>query len=178
METHLGVDALVFMGLYLCVMLTIGWLGRRSRKEESLRDFYLAGSSFGFSVLFLTLFATQYSGNTLLGFAGRSYSQGATWIVSVTFMILAISTYMIYAPRLFRLSRKFGYITPADYAFHRFGSHSIRILTVILLSWGLANYVLEQLVAMGHGVEAISNGRITQIIVGVCETIGFGSMVA
>ena len=177
MKTNLGVDALVFMGLYLCVMLTIGWLGRRSRKEESLRDFYLAGSSLGFMVLFLTLFATQYSGNTLLGFAGRSYSQGATYIVSITFMILAISTFMVYAPRLFRLSRKFGYITPADYVFHRFGSHSIRILTVVLLSWGLANYILEQLVAMGHGVEAISNGRITQVIVGVCEGIGLGAAV-
>jgi SSS family solute:Na+ symporter/sodium/pantothenate symporter len=176
-ETHLGVDALVFMGLYLCVMLTVGWLGRRSRKEESLRDFYLAGSSFGFAVLFLTLFATQYSGNTLLGFAGRSYRQGATYIVSLTFMILVISLFMVFAPRLFRLSRKFGYITPADYVFHRFGSHPIRILTVILLCWGLANYILEQLVAMGHGVEAISNGRLTQLIVAGCEGIGLGGMV-
>ncbi len=177
METHLGVDALVFMGLYLCVMLTVGWLGRRSRKEESLRDFYLAGSSFGFAVLFLTLFATQYSGNTLLGFAGRSYRQGATYIVSLTFMILVISIFMVFAPRLFRLSRKFGYITPADYVFHRFGSHPIRILTVILLCWGLANYILEQLVAMGHGIEAISNGRLTQLIVAGCEGIGLVGMV-
>ncbi len=178
METNLGIDALVFMGLFLCIMLTIGWLGRRSRKEESLRDFYLAGSSFGFLVLFLTLFATQYSGNTLLGFAGRTYRQGGTYVVSITFMILVISVFTVYAPRLFRLSRKFGYITPADYVYHRFGSHAIRILTVILLCWGLGNYILEQLVAMGHGVEAISNGRITQIIVGVCEGIGLGGMVA
>ena len=87
----LGYKALVVMGFYLVVMLGLGWLGRKRRKEESLRDFYLAGSSFGFFVLFLTLFATQYSGNTLLGFAGRSYNRGGVYIVSITFMILVIT---------------------------------------------------------------------------------------
>lgn len=160
-QLALGPGALVVLVGYLVVMLGLGWLGRMKRKEESLKDFYLGGSSFGFAVLFLTLFATQYSGNTLLGFAGRSYWQGTTYIVSVTFMILAITVFMIYAPRLYRLAKRFGYITPADFIYHRFGSHPLRVLTVLLLCWGLANYILEQLVAMGHGVEAISNGRLT-----------------
>ncbi|MEM9407714.1 MAG: sodium:solute symporter family protein, partial [Acidobacteriota bacterium] len=157
---ELGIGALVFMGCYLLVMLGLGWLGRRSRQEESLKDFYLGGSSFGVAVLFLTLFATQYSGNTLLGFAGRSYQQGLTYVVSVSFMVLVVTVFMVYAPRLYRLSQRFGYVTPADYVFHRFGSHRLRILSVLLLCWGLANYVLEQLVAMGHAVEAISAGRL------------------
>ena len=156
----LGSSALIVMGIYLVVLLLLGWIGRVSRKEESLRDFYLAGSSFGFVVLFLTLFATQYSGNTLLGFAGRSYQQGGSYVVSITFMILVITVMMIYAPRLFRLARRFHYITPVDYVFHRFGSHSLRILSVLLLCWGLGNYILEQLVAMGHAVEGISSGKI------------------
>ena len=156
---ELGSGSLIVMGVYLVVLLCLGWAGKVSRKEESLRDFYLGGSSLGFLVLFLTLFATQYSGNTLLGFAGRSYQQGTTYIVSITFMILVITVFAIYAPRLFRLSRRFGYITPADFVYHRFGSHRLRVLAVLLLCWGLANYVLEQLVAMGHAVEAITNGR-------------------
>jgi SSS family solute:Na+ symporter/sodium/pantothenate symporter len=75
-------------------------------------------------------------------------------------MIVVIAVLMLYAPRLFRLARKFGYITPADYMYHRFGSHPLRVLSVLLLCWGLANYILEQLVAMGHAVESISGGRI------------------
>lgn len=163
---QLGNGALVVTGVYLALMLGIGWLGRISRKETSLRDFYLGGSSLGMLVLFLTLFATQYSGNTLLGFAGRAYQQGGTYIVSVTFMMLVVTVFMVYAPRLVRLARRFGYITPADYVYHRFGSDKLRVLTVILLCWGLANYVLEQLVAMGHAIEAISSGRI-EFMVGV-----------
>lgn len=157
---QLGNGALAVTAVYLLAMLGIGWLGRISRKEETLRDFYLGGSSLGLTVLFLTLFATQYSGNTLLGFAGQSYKQGGSYVVSITFMMLVITVFMVYAPRLVRLARRFGYITPADYVYHRFGSHKLRVLTVVLLCWGLANYILEQLVAMGHAVEAISSGRI------------------
>ena len=151
---------MVVMGVYLMVMLGLGALGRARREEESLRDFYLAGSGFGFAVLFLTLFATQYSGNTLLGFAGRSYQQGLTYVVSVLFMIGVVGVYLLYAPRLFRLARHYRYLTPGDFIYHRFQHHGARILCVGLLCWGLANYILEQLVAMGHGMVAISGGRL------------------
>lgn len=158
---HLGSGAIWVMAVYLLLMVAIGFLGRASRKAETLRDFYLGGSSLGLVVLFLTLFATQYSGNTLLGFAGQAYSQGLGYVVSVTFMVLVIAVYLVYAPRLFRLSRRFGYITPADFIYHRYGSHALRILAVLLLCWGLANYILEQLVAMGHAAEALSEGRVS-----------------
>jgi SSS family solute:Na+ symporter/sodium/pantothenate symporter len=175
---ELGSEALVFVGAYLTVMLALGVAGRMRSQEQSLRDFYLGGSSFGFAVLFLTFFATQYSGNTLLGFAGRAYTRGATYVVSVTFMIGAIVALVCYAPRLYRLARRFGYITPADYVFHRFGSHPLRLLTVALLSWGLANYILEQLVAMGRGVQALSGGRLTAALVDIGQGLGLSALVA
>ena len=159
-DIELGIAPIIVLVIYLFMMIGIGMLGRASRKEESLSDFYLGGSSFGFVVLFLTLFATQYSGNTLLGFAGTAFREGGTYIVSVMFMVLAMTMITIYGPRLFKLSRVFGYVTPADYIYHRFGSHALRVVCVILLCWGLANYILEQLVAMGHAVEGLSGGRI------------------
>ncbi|MDH5672859.1 MAG: sodium:solute symporter family protein [Myxococcales bacterium] len=174
----LGTDALLFVATYLALMLGLGVLARARSTETSLRDFYLGGSSFGFVVLFLTFFATQYSGNTLLGFAGRAYQKGAAYAVSVTFMILAIVVIVSYAPRLYRLSQHFGYVTPADYVYHRFGSHGLRIAVVVLLSWGLSNYILEQLVAMGRGIEALSAGRLTALIVSTFRGLGLGSLVA
>jgi Na+/proline symporter len=96
----------------------------------------------------------------MLGFAGRSYRAGGTYVVSILFMALAIAVMTIYGPRLVKLSRTFGYITPADYIYHRFGSHSLRVICVVLFCWGLANYILEQLVAMGHAVEGLSGGDI------------------
>ncbi len=66
---HAG--AWIFIGLYLGSLIGIGWLGYRARRENTLADFYLAGSSFGFVILFLTLYATQYSGNTFSAIPAR-----------------------------------------------------------------------------------------------------------
>lgn len=55
------------MAIYLSSLILIGLLGRLKRKEDSLSDFYLAGRGIGFFVLFFTLYATQYSGNTIIG---------------------------------------------------------------------------------------------------------------
>ena len=102
----LDTTGIVFVGVYLLSLLIIGVAGRLARKEDSLADFYLSGRGMGLFVLFLTLYATQYSGNTLIGMAGKSYRQGYVFIVSVTFMMSVIGAYMIYAPKLHRLSKK------------------------------------------------------------------------
>ena len=72
----LGLGAWIFISCYLLSLLIIGWYAKKSRKENTLNDFYLAGGGLGFGVLFLTFFATQYSGNTFLGFTGRLVAAG------------------------------------------------------------------------------------------------------
>ena len=85
-----GPGAWVFITLYLCSLLLVGWLGYRARREDSMKDFYLAGGGFGFIVLVLTLSATQYSGNTLFGFPGKTYRVGYAWTLRVHFMTAVI----------------------------------------------------------------------------------------
>ena len=95
-----GAGGWVFLSCYLCSLLLLGWLGRKAREEDSLRDFYLAGRGFGFVVLFLTLYATQYSGNTIFGVAGASYRLGFAWIISAHYMLAIIVFYQVFAPKL------------------------------------------------------------------------------
>ncbi len=56
----LGIGGSLFIALYLSSLLVLGFIAKRSLKENTLADFYLAGKGFGFGILFLTLFATQY----------------------------------------------------------------------------------------------------------------------
>ena len=105
----------IFLLFYLFSLIGIGLIGRFARKDNSMADFYLAGRGMGFFVLFLTLYATQYSGNTLIGFAGKAYRNGFTALVTVTFMCSVIGAYFIFAPKLFRLSRKYKFITIGDF---------------------------------------------------------------
>ena len=70
----LGPTELGFIAIYLLSLIGIGYCSMRARRENSLKDFYLAGSGVGFLVLVLTLYATQYSGNTLFAFTGKTVS--------------------------------------------------------------------------------------------------------
>ena len=176
----LSTGGTVFLLLYLLSMIGIGLIGRFYRKENSLTDFYLAGRGMGFFVLFLTLYATQYSGNTLIGFAGRAYRNGYTALVTVTFMCSVIGAYFIFAPRLFRLSRKHKFITIGDFIQHRYQSTSLTICITILSIIALGNYIVTNLKAIGIIVEASTGGAISfvngiillSLIMVIYETLG------
>jgi SSS family solute:Na+ symporter len=161
-------------------MIGVGWYARKRRESDSMADFYLAGRSLGLGVLFLTLYATQYSGNTLFGYTGKTYRIGFEWTASVLFMFSIIPGYLLFAPRLVALARREGFITPGDYISHRFASPALTLLSTVLMIYALCNYALAQLKAMGAAVEGITDGAVPgaygivglAVIMVVYETLG------
>lgn len=149
-------SAWLFISIYLGSLILVGFLGYRARQENTLKDFYLAGNGFGLIVIFLTLYATQYSGNTLFGYSGKTYRIGYAWIMSIHFMTAIVACYLIYAPQLYARARKFNYITPTDYLQHRFNSNWINIVATIIMVVVLSNYLLAQLMAMGRAMQGLS----------------------
>ena len=153
-----GAGAWAVIFIYIGSLLLFGWYGYRSRTENTLNDFYLAGSGFGTLVLLLTLYATQYSGNTFFAFIGMTYRVGFTWITSVYFMLAIIVFYLVYALRLRTLSRRHGFITPVDYLSYRFGSGTLNLLAAIVMIVSLSNFLLAQLMAMGRAMQGMAGG--------------------
>ena len=151
-----GPAELVFIGLYLASLLLIGWWGRRARRENSLKDFYLGGGTIGMLVLFLTLYATQYSGNTLFGFSGKAYRVGFSWLVCVHFMTVIIVGYLLFAPQLQLLSKRHGYVTPQDFLHHRYKARGLDLLAPLVMIAALANYLMAQLIAMGRALQGLT----------------------
>jgi solute:Na+ symporter, SSS family len=163
-----GKGGIAFIGCYLTGLLLIGWMGRRARKDHSLRDFYLGGKGVGLVVLLLTLYATQYSGNTMFGFSGKAYRVGFSWITSVHFMTAIIVGYLLFAPQLHRLSQVHGFITPNDFLHYRYQHRGMDILAPILMILALGNYLLAQLMAMGRALQGLTSmPSETAYIVGV-----------
>ena len=176
----LDTTGIVFMSVYLLSLLLVGVVGRLARKEDSMSDFYLSGRGMGLFVLFLTLYATQYSGNTLIGMAGKSYRQGYAFLVSVTFMMSVIGAYLIYAPKLHRLSKKEKFITIGDYIEHRYRSPVLTMFITIVCIVTVGSYILTNLKAIGYIVEVTTGGRVTfvqgiialSLIMVIYETLG------
>jgi SSS family solute:Na+ symporter/sodium/pantothenate symporter len=152
-----GPGAWLVIVVYLLSLLVIGWMGYRARREQTLNDFYLAGSGFGLFVLVLTLYATQYSGTTLFGFTGVTYRIGFAWIMIVHCGIAIIAFYLLFAPQLYQYSREKGYLTPSDYLQDRFNSKLLSVIAAIVMIYALSNYFLAQLMAMGRAMQGLAS---------------------
>ncbi len=170
----------ILMITYFVLLIAIGIAGRIARKENSMADFYLSGRNMGMLVLFLTLYATQYSGHTLIGFPGKAYRQGYIFIMSVTFMMAIVAAYFMYAPRLFVLSKREKFITIGNYVQYRFKSDTLTVLITISCIIALGNFILTNLKAIGYIVEISTGGVITfemgiillSLIMIIYETLG------
>ncbi|MCL1125888.1 sodium:solute symporter family protein [Shewanella surugensis] len=176
----LNVPSMIFLILYLVSLIGIGILGKQKSKENTLNDFYLGGKSFGAGVLFLTLYATQYSGNNLIGFAGSAYRNGWFFLVGVTLMLSVIGGYMLYAPKLFRLSQQQDFITVGDFIAYRYQHKLLTTLIVIICLVVLSGYILSNLKAIGYIMSYVTGGGISfaqgivsmALIMVIYETLG------
>ncbi len=176
----LNEEGILFLSLYLLSLIIIGIIGLLKSKESSLQDFYLGGAGFGVGILFLTMYATQYSGNSLIGFAGSAYRNGWFFLVSVTFMIAIVGGYMLYAPKLYALSRTHRFITIGDYIRHRYDHRLLTNLIVFIGILALSNYMLTNLKAIGYILHHVTGGSVgfaegiiaMAIIMVIYETLG------
>ena len=177
-----GPGAQLFLVIYLLSLIAIGAIAYRARREDSLRDFYLAGHGIGFIALLLTLYSTQYSGNTLFGFTGKTYRIGFSWGMCIHFMTAIVVVYLCFAPRLHELSKRHHFITPVDYLSYRFQDAWLSLVASIVMIVAISNYLLAQLMAMGRAFEGLSQSDperaylagviVLALIIVVYETMG------
>lgn len=160
--TFAGMDGIIILSAFAIIMLVIGYFSGKgdTNLHHSLSGYYLAGKNLGFIALFFTLYATQYSGNTIVGYAPTGYRTGFSWLQSISFMTIIIGIYLLFAPRLYVVSKRQNFVTPTDWLQFRFKSKAVTLLSIFLMLWGLGNYLLEQLVAIGQAVEGMTGGTI------------------
>jgi Na+/proline symporter len=160
---NFGVFGVISLVVYLAALVIVAEIARRAKRDTSPSDHFLAGRSLGTFVLFLTLYATAYSGNSLLGYPGRAYRDGYSFIMATGFMMSIIVAFHIVVPRLRPLAVRHAFVTPGDYIRLRFeGSWAkpLRLAVGVLMSLALANFLLAQLKAMGEVASVVTDGRI------------------
>src|SRR5699024_834288 len=101
-----------------------------------------------------------YSGNKFVGYSPNAYRMSFMWLQSITFFILIVIGYLLFALRLYVMSKKFNFITPSDFIEKRFNHKGVTLLASLLMLYGLGNYLLEQIVAIGQGVSGLTGGTI------------------
>ncbi len=92
--------------IYLFSLILVGVYANKQSKNNSLLDLYLGNREYGTFFLFLTFYATQYSGNTVIGFTGKAYRDGWITIFFVTSLLVVVAGLLSYAPKLYKISKE------------------------------------------------------------------------
>lgn len=160
----------VFLGCYLVFLLfiaaagfakTFGCCGRTPpAKGTGLADHFVASRSLGYVVLTLTVFATVYSGYTVVGVPGEVWSAGIfgfRWFMCPIIMFCPIS---MIASRLQYLSKERNYISPVDFLSDRYKSRELTTVAALVMAFPAMVYAMSQFKSMGNTIEAMSDGKI------------------
>lgn len=141
---------LIFVVIYFIILLVLGFFAHKLTKKTP-QDYFLANRSFGPTVLFLTMIATNFSAFTFLGFAGASYKfgLGQYGIMGFGTAIMAVMFYVI-GRKVWKLGKENDYITPPELIGRHFNSTSLRLLFMGVMVIFTIPYLATQ--AIGAGI--------------------------
>jgi SSS family solute:Na+ symporter len=151
-----GVDATVvtIVALVFVLVTVIGFAAARWRRAESLAnldEWGLGGRGFGTVVTWFLLGGDLYTAYTFIAVPALMFAAGAAGFFAVPYTVVVYPLVFVFLPRLWSVSHRHGYVTPADFVRGRYGSRSLA--TAVALTGLLATmpYIALQLV----GIQAV-----------------------
>src|SRR5699024_4026923 len=82
------------------------------------------------------------------------------WLQSIMYLILIVIGCFLFATRLYVMSKKFNFIAPSYFVEKFFNHKGVTLLSSLLMLYGLGNYLLKQIVAIGQGVSGLTGGTV------------------
>ncbi len=118
------VEMVVFVGLFVLVS-GMGFAAARWRQAESMHhldEWGLGGRNFGTWITWFLLGGDLYTAYTFVAVPALVFSAGAMGFFAVPYTILIYPLAFLVLVRMWSVSYKNGYVTPADFVRGRFGS--------------------------------------------------------
>jgi SSS family solute:Na+ symporter len=145
-----GVELGVVTALFVLVA-ALGFLAARWRRTGSprhLHEWGLGGRSFGGFITWFLIGGDLYTAYTFVAVPAALFAGGALGFFAVGYTILVWPLVFIFLPRLWSVSRKHGYVTPADFVKGRHGSRSLSLAIAVTGIVATMPYIALQLVGI------------------------------
>lgn len=149
-------DVLAIAGVYLIVLLGIGWWSYK-KTLPTPEDFFMAGRAFGPVVLILTVYATNMTAFYMLGTSGNAYRQGIGtygYIAFASALVIPTMFYLI-GYRAWRIGKRYGYMTPPELLGARYESPAVALVLFVLLVFYTVPYIVTSVIGAGLALESL-----------------------
>jgi SSS family solute:Na+ symporter len=149
-----GVALAVLIVLFAMVAVMGFWASRWRRPEsmESLDEWGLGGRTFGTWVTWFLLGGDLYTAYTFVAVPAAMFGAGAvSGFFAVPYTIVLYPIIFIFMSRLWSVSHRHGYVTPADFVAGRHGSRGLSLAIAVTGFVATMPYIALQLV----GIQAV-----------------------
>ncbi|MDR7278365.1 monocarboxylate uptake permease MctP [Catenuloplanes atrovinosus] len=152
MSDHI-VEIVVFTALFLLVSV-MGFVAARWRAPQDLNhldEWGLGGRNFGGWITWFLVGGDLYTAYTFVAVPALLFGAGAAGFFAVPYTIIVYPMVFLVLVRLWSVSHRHGFVTPADFVRARFGSPTLALLVAITGIAATMPYIALQLV----GIEAV-----------------------
>src|SRR5215813_1056841 len=152
MRNHVT-EIVIFVVLFLGVS-AMGFVAARWRRPDNLLhldEWGLGGRNFGGWVTWFLIGGDLYTAYTFVALPALLYATGATGFFAVPYAVIVYPLVFLALVRLWSVSHRHGFVTPADFVRARFGSPTLALLIAITGIVATMPYIALQLV----GIEAV-----------------------
>lgn len=172
---------LAIAGVYLLVLLVIGWWSYR-KTLPTPEDFFMAGRAFGPVVLIFAVYATNMTAFYMLGTPGNAYRQGIGTYGYIAFASALVIPAMFYfiGYRAWLIGKRYGYMTPSELFGARYESPAVALVLFVLLVFYTVPYIVTSVIGAGLALESLTQipylwGAVGVLLITVLYTV-FGGM--
>jgi solute:Na+ symporter, SSS family len=147
---ELGVVIFFFLVVSFGGFLAARW--RRGEHMHSLDEWGLGGRGFGTVVTWFLLGGDLYTAYTFVAVPAAMFATGAvSGFFAVPYTIVAYPIIFIFMPRMWSVSHRNGYVTPADFVRGRYDSRGLALAVAVTGILATMPYIALQLV----GIQAV-----------------------
>jgi solute:Na+ symporter, SSS family len=152
MSEHIT-EIIIFTFLFLLVSV-MGFIAARWRAPKDmlhLDEWGLGGRSFGGWITWFLIGGDLYTAYTFVAVPALMFGAGAAGFFAVPYTVIIYPMFFLILIRLWSVSHRHGFVTPADFVRTRFDSPTLALLVAITGIVATMPYIALQLV----GIEAV-----------------------
>ncbi len=149
----MNVQLVVFSVLFAAVAV-IGFVAAKWRRPESMHhldEWGLGGRNFGGWVTWFLIGGDLYTAYTFIAVPALMFAAGSAGFFAMPYTVITYPIVFLPLLRLWSVSHKHGFVTPADFVRARFGSPTLALLIAITGIFATMPYIALQLI----GIEAV-----------------------
>jgi solute:Na+ symporter, SSS family len=148
--------------LFFFVLVTVlGFVAARWRRVgelDSLDEWGLGGRGFGTFIAWFLIGGDLYTAYTFIAVPATLYAGSAVGFFAVPYTIVVYPIIFVFLPRLWSVSHRHGYVTPADFVRGRYDSKGLSLAVAATGILATMPYIALQLVGIQVVLEVMGIG--------------------